>query len=213
MTKTTSQHYYFTALLFTLCIMSPFVTSRHSNAGTLTVYVNTTTRYNDVIGEFTRESILFDFTAEQVNKGSFTWDNAWSFGDSYSANFELSDKDGNIIYVRPHSEDDFTRDIGAILDLSARNRAGRVESVASHIGNSVNKAYLRLKKAEIIGNVVGERVATEIAEQVAKNITTEIMHGIETGVIAEKSAWKTTNKQYFSAEVGGLRGFANKISI
>ena len=213
MTKTTSQHYYFTALLFTLCIMSSFATSPHSNKGTLTVYVNTTTRYNGVIGEFTRESILFDFTAEDVNKGSFTWDNVWSFKPFGAANFELSDKDNNVIYVRPHNEEDFTRDLGAILALSAHNRAGRLESVASHIGNSVNKAYLRLKKAETIGNVVGERVAAEVAGQVAKNITSEIMHGIETGVRAENSAWKTSNKQYFSAEVGGFKSFANRISI
>ena len=213
MTNTTS---YSTALLFALCVMSFFTTSSctQTNTGTATIYANTTTRYNGAIGEFKKEKFLFNIVAEKVNKGSFTWDNVWSFKDLGSANFELFDDAGDVVHIRPSRQEDLSKDIAAVLTMPAHSRVERESSIASHIGNSVNKAFLKLKRAERVSNAVEERVATVIAEQVAKNITSEIMNGMENSIKAiEKSSSKAANKQYFSTQVKGFRGVANKISI
>jgi len=214
MTNTNYHQHYFVALLLTICFMSSLASSSSKSDGTLTVHVNTTTRYNGVVGDFKKEDIVFSFVAEEINKGSFSWDNVWSFKSLSSASFELSDKSGNVVYVRPHREEDLTRDIAAVLAMSANSKVGRVDSVASYIGNSVNKAFLKLKKAKSPTTVIEERIAVEIAEQVAKNITNEIMNGIENGVRGiEKSSWKAANKQYFSSEVNGFKTFSTKIAL
>ena len=213
MTTTTN---YSAALLFALCVMSSFTISSctESNTGVVTVYANTTTRYNGAIGEFKKEKFLFNFVADQVNEGSFSWDNVWSFKDLGSANFELFDEAGDVVHIRPSRQEDLSRDVAAVLAMPAHSRVERESSVASHIGNSLNKAFLKLKRAERINDAVEKRVATVIAEQVAKNITSEIMNGMENSIKAiEKSASKAANKQYFSTQVKGFRGVANKISM